>query len=68
MTAQEIADRLLKSDKDVTPARVRKLRELCHRMGVDIELVLPLLPADARGQFLTPSTDFGRALADAGQV
>jgi hypothetical protein len=43
VTAPEIAERLVASDKPITPERVRKLTKLCERSAVPVSDVLALL-------------------------
>jgi len=43
MTAPEIAERLVASNKPITPGRVRKLTKLCERSAVPLSDVLALL-------------------------
>lgn len=49
MTAEEIADRLVRrEDLPITALRVRKLQALCLRMGVPLADVLVLLTDEQR--------------------
>lgn len=46
MTAQEIADRLVGSDKGLTAVRIAKLQLLCQRTKVPLADVLALVAPD----------------------
>ncbi len=50
MTAQEIADRLVKSDKGITAERLKKAHALCQRMKVEFTEMLVYLNKKQRAK------------------
>ena len=50
MSPQEAADRLVLTDHNVTPDRIRKFVKMCKRVGVNVDDAIACLPEQFRAQ------------------
>ncbi len=50
MSPQDAADRLVLTDRNVTPLRIKKFVKMCERTGVNLDEAIACLPAQFQDQ------------------
>jgi hypothetical protein len=50
MTPQEAADRLVLTERNITPQRIRKFVKMCQRIGVNLDDAIACLPPQFQDQ------------------